>query len=147
LHVRRLRVLHVEDNPEEAALLARACEVAGLPADFSGVPGGKEAIAYLKREPPFADASANPFPDLIVLDLRLPGMSGIQFLQWLRRDSTYSRMPVLVFTHARNAEEKARALAEGATGFFVKPPDFESLVKKMAEYMKQYMKPDGDGSR
>jgi two-component system, response regulator len=125
--MRRLNILHVEDDPEDAELLTRACRAAKLKADFYKVSGGADAMAYLKGEGEFT-RSAHPFPDLIILDLKMPEMSGFEFLKWLRRESSLQSPPVLIFTQSEIAEDRAKALAEGAIGYYVKPKDFQSLV-------------------
>ena len=135
--MRRLVILHVEDNREDATLLARACRAANLQADVCGLPGGGEAIAYLKGEGPFAQRSIHPFPDLIILDLKMPGMDGFEFLRWLRQASHCPSLPVLVFTGSQTPDDRVRALADGASGYFVKPVDFESLVN-FAESFKTF---------
>jgi CheY-like chemotaxis protein len=138
--MRPLRILHVEDNKEDLILFGRACDAAGLPAIFHPVEDGQEAIAYLRGEGEFGDRDEHPFPDLIVLDLNLPGMDGFNFLKWLKEESGFS-IPVLVFTVSGSAEDKAKALAAGAAGYFVKPRDFETLVR-LAESFRQF---GGDG--
>jgi CheY-like chemotaxis protein len=132
--MRSLRILHVEDKQEDLILFGRACDAAGLPAVVHAVDDGLRAVAYLRGEGEFGDRHKHPMPDLIVLDLKLPRMDGFDFLKWLREESGLS-LPVLVFTEAGNAEDKARALAEGAAGYFVKPRDFETLVR-LAESLR-----------
>jgi CheY-like chemotaxis protein len=139
--MRPLKVLHIEDCEEDAILFSRACEAAGLPARFCRVQDGPEAMAYLTGAGEFRDRIRYPLPDLIVLDLKLPGMGGFDFLKWLRQESSLGPLPILVFTVSDSAEDKARALAEGATGYFTKPRDFETLVR-LAESFRQF---DRDG--
>jgi CheY-like chemotaxis protein len=134
--MRSLRILHVEDSEEDLILFGRACEAAGLPARFNRVEDGAEAVAYLKGEGEFADRARHPLPDIIILDLNLPGMSGFDFLRWLRKESGLPSIPVLIFTISGSAEDKARALDEGAAGYFVKPENFEAMVK-IAEGFRQ----------
>ena len=134
--MRPLKILHVEDNKEDLILFGRACDAAGLPAVFYTVGDGSQAIAYLKGEGEFHDRSRHPFPDLIILDLNLPGMDGFDFLNWLKEEAGMS-LPVLVFTISERAGDKARALAAGAAGYFVKPRDFETLVR-LAESFRQF---------
>lgn len=141
--MRPLRILHVEDNKEDLMLFGRACDAAGLPTVFHPVGDGRQAVAYLKGEGPFCDRDRHPFPDLIVLDLNMPGMDGFAFLDWLRQESDLS-LPVLVFTISGSAEDKARALAAGATGYFVKPKDFETLVR-LTEYFRKFGVNGGNG--
>jgi DNA-binding response OmpR family regulator len=126
--MRPLKILHVEDKEEDTLLFGRACEAAGLPADFYAVRDGSEAVAYLEGQGKFTDRHAFPLPDLIVLDLTLPGMNGFDFLKWLRRQAEFLSLPVLVFTCPTSEEDKVRAMNQGATGYFTKPKDFESLV-------------------
>jgi CheY-like chemotaxis protein len=135
--MRPLKILHIEDSEEDLELFRRACETAGLPAVFHRVEDGSEAVCYLKGEADFNDRGKYPLPDLIVLDLKMPGMGGFDFLKWLRQEPEFSSMPVLVFTISEKAEDKARALAEGATGYFVKPKDFETLVR-LAESFREF---------
>jgi CheY-like chemotaxis protein len=96
---------------------------------------GTEAMAYLEGDGKFNDRAEHPLPDLIVLDLKLPRMGGFDFLRWLKERPALSQ-PVLVFTVSANAEDKARALAEGAVGYFVKPRDFEALVRLAESFVK-----------
>jgi CheY-like chemotaxis protein len=95
--MRPLKILHVEDNKEDLILFGRACDAAGLPTVFHPVEDGFRAVAYLKGEGDFQDRNRHPFPDLIILDLNLPGMDGFHFLKWLKDESGMS-LPVLVFT-------------------------------------------------
>lgn len=135
--MRRLKILHVEDNREDALLLARACKAADLPADFFEVRDGADAVKYMKGESMFSDRKKNPFPDLIILDLKMPGMNGFDFLRWLRRESDFKQLPVLVFTESRQEQDRERASAEGATAYFAKPVEFEALVR-LVESFKQF---------
>lgn len=127
--MRRLKILHIEDSEEDAALFVRACEAAGLQADVHDVRGGSEAVSYLNGDGPFADRNAHPLPDLIVLDLKMPGMNGFDFLRWLRAEAAFLLLPVLVFTRSTSAEDKVRAIKEGATAYYVKPEDFKAFVR------------------
>jgi CheY-like chemotaxis protein len=133
--MRPLRILHVEDSEQDLMLFGRACEAAGLPAVFHPVADGWEAVEYLQGQGQFGDRNRHPLPDVIVLDLNLPGMGGFDFLRWLREESGLA-VPVLVFTVSESAEDKVRAMAAGATGFFVKPKDFESLVRLTESFRK-----------
>jgi two-component system response regulator len=133
--MRPLRILHIEDSEEDLILFGRACDAAGLPAVFHPVADGTKAVEYLKGEGQFHDRRRHPLPDVIVLDLNLPGMGGFDFLHWLREEAGLS-MPVLVFTVSASTEDKERAIAAGATGYFVKPADFEGLVRITESFRK-----------
>src|ERR1051325_3959265 len=104
--MRRLAILHIEDNQDDAFLLSKACDLAGLPADFYEVPGGAEAMSYLKGEGAFADRKKFPRPDIVILDLKMPRMDGFEFLRWLRGEAGYSSLPVFVFTQSELEADK-----------------------------------------
>lgn len=127
--MRRLKILHIEDSEEDAVLFGRACGAAGLQADVYEVRNGFEAVSYLDGDGDFADRNAHPLPDLIVLDLNMPRMNGFDFLKWLREQAAFLLLPVLVFTRSTSAEDKVRAIKEGATAYFVKPENFETFVR------------------
>jgi CheY-like chemotaxis protein len=127
--MRPLRILHIEDSEEDAVLFGRACEASGLPSTCYAVRDGLEAVAYLAGAGKYTNRSLYPFPDLIVLDLKMPGMNGFDFLKWLRQQAEFLSLPVLVFTRSTDEEDKVRAINEGASGYFIKPKDFASLVR------------------
>ena len=134
--MRPLKILHVEDKEEDVLLFGRACEVARLQANCYAVRDGSEAVAYLEGQGKFTDRHAFPLPDLIVLDLKLPVMDGFDFLKWLRQQANFLLLPVLVFTCSASDEDKVRAINQGATGYFRKPNDFESLVRLAESWRK-----------
>jgi DNA-binding response OmpR family regulator len=141
--MRRLVVLHVEKNREEISLLARACEAANLPINLHGISDPNKAIEYLSGVGDFADRKRYPRADLVILDLELPGMGGIELLKWIRNQSDLRNLPVLVFTQSQKVEDKIEAMETGASGYFIKPPDFASLVQ-VAESLRKY-RPPNDG--
>lgn len=129
-----LLILHVEDDENDAILFRRACERAGLPAQIHRVEAADEARAYLLGEGNFVDRARHPLPHIIVLDLKMPRMDGFEFLKWLRQNKSFASLPVLVFTASISREDKSRAIAEGASSFFIKPASFEALVKMVAGF-------------
>lgn len=144
--MRSLKILHIEDCEEDALLFGKACEIAGLRMDCCVVRDGSEAVEYLKGAGDCVDGAKNLLPDVIVLDLNMPHMSGFEFLKWLRRQAQFEALPVLVFTVSERMEDKERAIAEGATGYFVKPLDFESLVR-MAESLRCFGGRNGENKK
>jgi CheY-like chemotaxis protein len=129
-----LLILHVEDDENDAILFRKACERAGLPAETFRVDAADHARDYLLGEGVYSDRVRYPIPQIIVLDLKMPRMDGFEFLRWLRQDERFSAIPVLVFTASISREDKSRAIAEGASSFFVKPSSFEALVKMVAGF-------------
>ncbi len=142
--MRPLKILHVEDSEEDAVLFGRACDASGLSSTCYTVRDGWEAVAYLEGAGKFADRNLYPLPDLIVLDLKMPGMDGFDFLKWLRQQAEFLSLPVLVFTRSTKEEDKVRAINQGASGYFVKPRDFATLVRLTESWRKNV---GGDGER
>jgi CheY-like chemotaxis protein len=128
-------ILHVEDDENDAVLFAKACERAGLPAQVHRVEAADQAMAYLLGEGVYSDRAVYPIPQLVVLDLKMPRMDGFQFLKWLRQNEKFAALPVLIFTASMSREDKSRAIAEGASSYFIKPSSFDALVK-MVEGMR-----------
>jgi CheY-like chemotaxis protein len=131
-----LLILHVEDDENDAILFRKACERAGLPAELHRVEAADFAKAYLLGEGIYADRAHYPLPQIIVLDLKMPRMDGFEFLRWLRGVEIFARIPVLVFSASISREDKSRAIAEGASSFFVKPASFDALVKMVEGFGK-----------
>jgi DNA-binding response OmpR family regulator len=123
-----LAILHVEDDDNDAVLLVKACEKADFPATVCRVCDAQQAEAFLLGSGSYADRFLYPLPQIIVLDLKLPGRDGFEFLKWLRAQEQFSDLPVLVFTSSLSAQDKVRAEAEGADSFFVKPISFDAWV-------------------
>jgi CheY-like chemotaxis protein len=81
---------------------------------------GEAAIEYVKGEQRFADRTANPFPELVLLDIRLPKIDGFQVLEWIRTAPEYRSLKVIVWTGSEHPEYPNRARNLGAYGFFLK---------------------------
>ncbi len=124
-----LRILHIEDDANDALLLAQACKQANVPVDLLRVSDGEEAKAYLLGNGVYTDRLKFALPHLIVLDLKLPNTDGFELLKWLRNQKDFERMPALVFTASVSREDQAKAMAAGASSYYVKPASFEALVQ------------------
>jgi CheY-like chemotaxis protein len=121
----RLRVvLVVEDRAEDISLLERAARQTRAALAFHSVPSGEEAMRYLKGEGPFADRKAHPLPDLVLLDVGLPGMGGLEVLAWIRSQPELQALKVFVWTDAGQPEILERATQAGATRFVPKSVAF-----------------------
>jgi CheY-like chemotaxis protein len=115
LVIERLKiVLVVEDSADDVRLLERASRQVPGGLAFHSVPSGEEAIAYLKGEGPFADRKAHPIPDLVLLDVGLPGMDGFDVLTWIRTQPELKDLKVFVWTDAGQPEVLHRATQAGA---------------------------------
>lgn len=124
-----LLVLLAEDNPGDAELTRQALASSKLKIDLVTVDDGEKALRYLRGEPPYRNA---PAPDLLLLDLNLPKVSGEEVLRELRRDKTLAGLPVVVLTSSDAETEVSRCYAEGANCYIVKPVDFNSFMEIVA---------------
>ncbi len=91
------------------------------------VQDGREAVAYLSGEPPYADRVAFPLPDVLVLDGKMPFMSGLEVLSWVRTHAAYERLPVVLFTSSTMESDIAAARAQGADAYIIKPSNADDL--------------------
>jgi CheY-like chemotaxis protein len=135
-------ILFVDDDPNWVDLLRVAFDRAGIPNPVQGVPDGPEAISYLSGEGRYADRAAHPLPELVLLDLRLPGMRGFEVLQWIRRQPGLAELAVVVVTGMEAPGDAQRAQELGATGFLAKPFSLEELVKLAQHIHDNWLGPE-----
>ena len=122
-------LLIVEDNSDDRILLQRALRRARLANPVHMVTDGEEAVAYLLGEGRFADREANPFPVLVLLDLKLPRRSGLEVLKWMREHPTLRRLPVVVLTSSKEQSDINVAYDLGANSYLTKPVEFDALIE------------------
>jgi len=133
----RATILHVEDDSNDALLFQHACRRAGMDVNLQVAADGEEALAYLNGADQFNNREAHPFPNLVVLDLKLPRVNGFDVLAWLRNENKLRRLPVIVLTSSSHQSDVKRAYDLGANSFLVKPLAFEALVD-LAKGINQY---------
>jgi len=132
-------VLVVEDEQDHAALIQAAFAYRDFPCVVYVTGSSEEAIDYLLGRWPFNRRAINPLPSVIILDLGLPGLGGLDFMRWMgtRRDS-WATTPVVVFTGNTEPEVAARASALGAREVMVKPKDFTELVDVVEQVLRRW---------
>jgi CheY-like chemotaxis protein len=121
-------ILVVEDTEADAAFLRYAFAKARIDNPIEVVKDGLEALSYLEGMGPYQDRAAYPPPIFILLDLKLPGMSGFEVLEWIRNNPRYQSVPVVIVTSSDKEEDRARSLALGANAYFVKSLRLEDLI-------------------
>lgn len=121
-------LLLVEDSPADVKILQRGLIQAGRSVDLIVVRDGQEAADYLLRRGPFAKNTAWRRPDLIVLDLNLPRLTGQEVLKLLRATPQFALTPVVVLSTSRRPEDVRDAYAAGANTYIEKPLDFDRFV-------------------
>jgi len=124
-----VNILLVEDNPNDALLLERVLEGSRLRKTIHVVASGEEALRFLHRETPYEQA---PRPRLVLLDLHLPGLSGLDVLRAMQQDPLLRAIPVVMLTVSSVREDVLAAYDEGARAFITKPGDpveFEVVIQ------------------
>jgi len=117
-------ILLVEDNEDDAALVQRAFQTAGVVNPVYTVKNGMEAIAYLGGDPPYQDRSRFPLPVLVLLDIRMPLRDGFAVLKWIRSTEGLARLRVVMLTSSDAVHDADLAYKMGANSFLIKPLDF-----------------------
>jgi len=120
---RRL-VLLVEDNPDDVLLIRRAFDRTGIVLNLHAVSNGDKAIAYLGGQRPYEDRSKYPVPDLVLLDIKMPGTDGFEVLSWIRHQWRLRDLCVVMLTSSDAIRDVNHAYRLGANSFLVKPLDF-----------------------
>ena len=122
-------VLVAEDEPTDALILRMAFEQAGIPCSIVVVSDGKEAVDYLCGQHPYTDRSVHPLPALLLLDLKMPRMTGFDVLAWLASRPDFRHLPAIIFSSSADDEDVSRARQMGARDYFVKPHSVSDYVK------------------
>ena len=124
-----LLVFHINDNTDDQVLFQAACSQANVPFQWHVAESAERGISYLQSLLALSRTQAVRWPDLVVLDLVMPGASGLEVLQFIRNSPKLGPLPVVILTaHPSTAiEETAHRL--GANAFYHKPGSFADLVK------------------
>ncbi len=117
-------ILLVEDNPSDVHLTRQALRQSAITGRLHVVEDGERALRFLRREGPYVEA---PRPDLILLDLNLPGMDGRRVLEEIKADSELRRIPVVILTHSTAEADIGACYDRFANCYIVKPVDFDSF--------------------
>jgi len=122
---RSVEILMVEDSPTDAGLAIEAFKESKVLNHLAHVTDGTDAIAYLRRQGPYADA---PRPDLILLDLNLPTKDGREVLSEIKSDPDLRDIPVVVLTTSDDEQDILKSYELHANCYITKPVDFEKFI-------------------
>jgi two-component system response regulator len=128
-----LEVLLVEDNPTDAELTLRALRGKGLRNEIVVAEDGAEALDILFARGSHADRDIGNGPKLVLLDLRLPKVDGIDVLRELKADERTKTIPIVVLTSSRQEPDIRKCYELGANSYIVKPVEFESFAQAVSE--------------
>lgn len=121
-------ILLVEDNPDDEELTLRALARNNIGNSVSVVRDGQEAIDWLEGTGPYSTRDAHDVPALILLDLKLPKIDGLEVLRRLRANPRTAFVPVVILTSSKEDRDRASGYYGGANSYVQKPVDFTSFV-------------------
>ncbi|MBE0636400.1 response regulator [Candidatus Bipolaricaulota bacterium] len=133
-NLEKLRILAVEDNVDDIKVLKRAIRDSDVKCELYFAHDGEEALDALARRGTF---EAMPSPDLILMNINLPKIDGLEVLSRIKEDERIRRIPVVVLTVSEREEDMVKAYDCGAASYMVKPIDPEEF-KRLAETISSY---------
>jgi two-component system, response regulator len=125
-------ILLVEDNPQDAELTIRSLKSKNLANQLVVVEDGEQALEYLFCRGRYASRDGHQSPKVVLLDLKLPKVSGLEVLRALRQDDRTRTIPVVVLTSSREDPDIEAAYAFGVNSYVVKPVDFDAFAEAVS---------------
>jgi two-component system response regulator len=122
-------ILLVEDNPSDEKLTVLAFKKCGVSNEFVVVRDGAAALDYLFGTGPFAGRDTSALPTIVLLDLNLPKISGLEVLARIRADERTKVLPVVILTASREEEDIVKGYSLGANAYVRKPVEFAAFVE------------------
>lgn len=126
-------ILLVEDNPDDRDLTVRALKRHNLGEDLVLARDGAEALDYLFGQGDYADRDTGDCPQVVLLDLKLPKISGLEVLQRMRADARTRLLPVVILTTSNEDQDRLQGYGLGANSYVRKPVDFEKFSEAVKE--------------
>ena len=129
----QVEILLIEDNIDDAELTIHALRKKNLANNLIHLKDGEEALDFLYATGKFAGRNLNLQPRLILLDLKMPKVNGLEVLEKVKTDAATKNIPVVILTSSKEDPDLKRCYELGANSYIVKPVEFESFVKAVAE--------------
>lgn len=125
------KILLVEDEDNDVFFITRAFEKASILNPITRVKDGEEALAYLFRDPPFSNHDSHSMPLLILLDMRMPKVSGLEVIVKVRQTEHLSHVSLVVLTFTTDSPDLDAALKAGANGWLLKPVTTNGILEML----------------
>ena len=133
------RILHLDDDLDDVYFLKHAYKRAGIARPLLAVSDGQEAINYLEGAARSQSKSGYPLVSLVLLDLKLPRVSGLEVIRWIRSRPALEALPVIVLTSSEYPPDLERARALGANACLQKPAQFDGY-REIIEQVERWLK-------
>ena len=126
-------ILLAEDNPDDVILTQRAFKKSNLLNELIIVKDGEEALDYLFAKGKYKDRDKNVMPELILLDLKMPKLDGLQVLKRIREDKRIKHLPVVILTTSKEENDIVNSYCLGANSYITKPVDFDQFTEAVKQ--------------
>lgn len=126
-------ILLVEDTPDDEALTLRAFKKNNIANEVVVVRDGAEALDYLFGRGSYADRTTHTMPQIILLDLKLPKIDGLEVLRHIRADSRTRMLPVVILTSSKEEQDLIESYSLGANSYIRKPVDFAQFTEAIRQ--------------
>lgn len=136
---RPANILIAEDQETDAYLMKWAFKKIGLEHSFSHVLDGQQTVDYLSGTPPYENRERFPWPDLMLLDLKMPRLTGFDVLTWLKANPSINKFPVVVLTSSDLPADIQKAQELGAADYRVKPSGLDGMVQLAREIDSRWL--------
>ncbi len=143
-------ILLVEDNPDDAFFVQQAFHSAQIEHPLFTVSDGQEGIDYIAGKGAYADRTIYPLPRLVIADLKMPGLGGIELIQWMRQDTHAKLIPIVILSSSGLSADVNATYAFGANAYMVKPANpvaLKRLLRTIAEFWASGETPRIDWSK
>jgi CheY-like chemotaxis protein len=140
----RLIILLAEDDPQDIALLGLSLPRTGVPVELQVTRDGQETLEYLQGEGRFSNRQMHPVPDLLMLDLKMPRVDGLEVVRWVRSTDEWSSIPIVMLSSSTLDRDIQEAYRLGANTFFSKPnglPQLRELIRLVVSYWASSQRP------
>jgi len=124
-----VKILLVEDNVQDIEITQRAFAKGRVRNELTVVRDGEEAIDYLYHRGKYQDPATSPRPGMILLDLNLPKVGGLEVLQQIKKDDQLKQIPVIVLTVSQREEDIVRSYDLGVNTYIQKPVEFDNFMR------------------
>lgn len=128
-----VEILLVEDNPHDAEMTIRALKKANLANKLIHVKDGAEALDFIFSRGDFSDREIEDKPKVILLDIKMPKVDGIEVLRQIKAHDDTKTIPVVIMTSSKEEQDIITSYNLGVNSYVVKPVDFESFAKAVSE--------------
>lgn len=134
-------ILYADDEESDRFFMRRAFNACGLQSSLQTVSDGQEAIDYLSGVGSYNQREKHPVPDVVLLDLKMPMLSGFEVLEWIRKQPAYVDLPVAIFSSSAHPGDRKLAESLGANEYWEKPSSAHLYAHIVSDLRQRWLTP------